>query len=70
MRGVNPAEYGDRLAEQITRARRESSQEPLLFLNAWNEWAEGAYLEPDTTHGYAYLEATRDAVGRGLAAGD
>jgi len=35
----------------------------ILSINAWNEWTEGSYIEPDTVHGMGYLEAIRDVFG-------
>jgi hypothetical protein len=39
------------------------SAESLVFINAWNEWAEGNHLEPCQKWGRKYLEATRRALG-------
>lgn len=66
-----PGAYQAWLEEALRYTREQNvGEERLVFVNAWNEWAEGAHLEPERKYGRAYLEATRDAlaahrIGRG-----
>ena len=59
---ASPRGYRDWLRHAITVAQRRFANQPLVFVNAWNEWAEGAVLEPDTRLGHAWLEACRTAL--------
>ncbi len=59
--GACPEKFQKYMTEQIRRTKEEYHKD-MLFLFAWNEWAEGGYMEPDEKYGYGYLEALRNAL--------
>ncbi len=60
---ASPRRYRDWLGDTVHRRLAQApASDRLVFINAWNEWAEGAVLEPDVRLGHAWLQATRDAL--------
>jgi lipopolysaccharide biosynthesis protein len=64
MRGLvfhdsTPELFRRHLREAIRRVKDRPPEHRIVFLKAWNEWAEGNYVEPDLKWGHAYLEAIR-----------
>ncbi|MBL9034248.1 MAG: glycoside hydrolase family 99-like domain-containing protein [Rhodospirillaceae bacterium] len=63
--GATPELFGRWLDACFTRARDTAPPgQRFVFINAWNEWAEAAYLEPDQDSGFAYLNALARCVRR------
>lgn len=61
--GANPELYSRWLDASVSKTLQErEGDERLVFINAWNEWGEGAVLEPDRLYGYAYLNRTREVI--------
>lgn len=61
--GATPELYKTWLKDVIVETKKNKVlDDKFVFINAWNEWAEGTYLEPDLKWQYKYLEATKDAI--------
>lgn len=63
--GFSISRYKQWLSSIVNRVHtneKYSKDEKLVFINAWNEWAEGTHLEPDRKYGFAYLQATYDVL--------
>lgn len=58
---ATPEKFSKYLKKQVERAEKLYNSE-FIFINAWNEWGEGAHLEPDEYNKYGYLEAVKNSL--------
>lgn len=58
----DPGKYQQWLEAAIAGVRRYDPEQRIVFINGWNEWAEGCHLEPDRRNGRAFLAATSRAL--------
>ena len=59
--GANPEKFKKYFKLLVEKTKLEYKTDK-IFVFAWNEWAEGGYLEPDKKYGYAYLEAIKEVL--------
>ena len=59
--GVTPAKFKSYFKQLIDNTKNFYDTD-MIFVFAWNEWAEGGYLEPDEKNGFAFLEAIKECL--------
>ena len=63
MKGNSPEAFGSALYRTKQQLNEWGKDPKAVIINAWNEWTEGSYLEPDTVNKYGYLEKIREVFG-------
>lgn len=61
VKGASPSKFRVYFNELLNNCDRKDISNDFVIINAWNEWGEGAILEPSVHDGYGYLEAVFEA---------
>lgn len=60
--GSTPELFRKQLLQALSLVEKRDDEHKILFLQSWNEWAEGNYVEPDLKFGHGYLNVLRDVL--------
>ena len=62
LHGSTPELFRRLLRRAFSLVNHETTEKRIVFIKAWNEWAEGNYLEPDQKYGHGYLQVIREEL--------
>ena len=68
MHNSTPELFRTHVRQALRMVKSQDPEHRLVFVKAWNEWAEGNYLEPDEKFGRGYLEVLREEISCGVDA--
>ena len=57
-----PEVFGEQIDKALELVKTKQEEHKILFLQSWNEWAEGNYVEPDMRYGHGYLDVLREKL--------
>ena len=57
-----PELFYKHVKEVFNKVKEKRTEERVVFIKSWNEWAEGNYMEPDLKYGHGYLQALKKAI--------
>lgn len=60
--GSTPELFAEQLSTALKYVENKGPEHRILFLQSWNEWAEGNYVEPDLRYGHGYLDVLREKL--------
>ncbi len=62
LKGSTPDLFKQYLEDTLKIINDKSDEHKIILINAWNEWGEGNYIEPDLKYGTGYLDAIKDVI--------
>lgn len=60
--GSTPEKFRIAIKMALEKIKDKDDEHKILFLNSWNEWGEGSYMEPDIVWGHQYLDVLREEI--------